>query len=293
MWTWGYVNSQPLRSRCQDEMREARPFQDKYLWRIKGRRSKRQESLWTKCWSDTFVTEKGKEELGRNILRHSTVLRKPASGYWGVSEGPDSKTRVYLVAGCKQAGGSLAWSDHGTKDTLDWGCQSLLPTRGSLERRSEQHCCRLSSPRRYLAILFAYFSFFLLILLLAMPGLRCCMHFSLVATSRGYFLVAVCMLLTEVASLVEEHGLWGARASVVVAHGFSSRGSQALEDRLNSCGARAWLLQGMWELPRSGIKPVSPALVGGFFTTSHQGSPTCLSIAYLSFVIDLQKLFYI
>ena len=52
-----------------------------------------------------------------------------------------------------------------------------------------------------------------------MPGLRCCMHFSLVATSRGYSLVAVCMLLTEVASLVEEHGLWGARASVVVAPG--------------------------------------------------------------------------
>ena len=65
------------------------------------------------------MTEEGKEELGRNILRHSTVLRKPPSGYWGVSEGPDSKTRVYLVAGCEQAGGGLAWSDHGTKDTLD------------------------------------------------------------------------------------------------------------------------------------------------------------------------------
>ena len=66
-----------------------------------------------------------------------------------------------------------------------------------------------------------------------------------VAASRGSSLVAVCMLLTEVASLVEEHGLWGARASVVVAHGFSSRGSRALEHRLNSCGAWAWLLQGM------------------------------------------------
>ena len=275
MWTWGYVNSQPLRSRCQDGMRQARPFQDKYLWRIKGRRSKRQESLWTKCWSDTFVTDEGKEELGRNILRHSTVLREPPSGYWGVSEGPDSKIRVYLVAGCEQAEGGLASSDHGTKDTSDWGCQSLLPRRGPLERRSEQHCC-LSSPRRYLAILFADFSFFLIILLLAMPGLCCCMHFSLVVTSRAYSLVAVCMLLTEVASLVEEHGLWGARASVVVAHGFSSRGSRALEHRLNSCGAWAWLLQGMWELPRSGIKPISPALVDGFFTTEPPGKPYLL-----------------
>ena len=29
----------------------------------------------------------------------------------------------------------------------------------------------------------------------------------------------------------------------------------------------------MWDLPRPGIEPVSPALAGGFLTTSHQGSP--------------------
>ena len=29
----------------------------------------------------------------------------------------------------------------------------------------------------------------------------------------------------------------------------------------------------LWNLPRPGIKPVSPALAGGFLTTSHQGSP--------------------
>ena len=39
-----------------------------------------------------------------------------------------------------------------------------------------------------------------------------------------------------VASLVAEHG---AQASVVVARGFSSCGSWALELRLSSCGARA------------------------------------------------------
>ena len=230
MWTWGYVNSQPLRSRCQDGMRQARPFQDKYLWRIKGRRSKRQESLWTKCWSDTFVTDEGKEELGRNILRHSTVLREPPSGYWGVSEGPDSKIRVYLVAGCEQAEGGLAWSDHGTKDTLDWGCQSLLPRRGPLERRSEQHCC-LSSPRRYLAILFAYFSFFF---------------------NNSTFGHARSPLLHALFSSCDKQGIlsscsvhashwggfsrWGARA--LGCTGFSSRGSRALEHRLSGCGAQ-------------------------------------------------------
>ena len=47
----------------------------------------------------------------------------------------------------------------------------------------------------------------------------------------------------------------GVRASVVVAHG------------LSSCGARAQLLRGMWDLPG----PVSPALAGGFSTTVPPG----------------------
>ena len=57
-------------------------------------------------------------------------------------------------------------------------------------------------------------------------------------------------------------GAWalGAQASVVVAHGLSSCGSQALERRLNSCGARAQLLRSMWDLPRPGLEPISPAL---------------------------------
>ena len=60
----------------------------------------------------------------------------------------------------------------------------------------------------------------------------------------------------------------GAQASVVVACGLSSCGSQALEHRLSSCGARAQLLRGMWDLPGPGLKPVSPALAGGFLTTA-------------------------
>ena len=46
---------------------------------------------------------------------------------------------------------------------------------------------------------------------------------------------------------------------------FSSCGSQALGHRLSSCGAWASLLRGMWDLPRLGIKPMSPALAGEFF----------------------------
>ena len=53
--------------------------------------------------------------------------------------------------------------------------------------------------------------------------------------------------------------------------GFSSCGVQALEHGFSSCGAWAWLLCGMWDLPRSVIQPVSPALAGGFLSTAPPG----------------------
>ena len=65
----------------------------------------------------------------------------------------------------------------------------------------------------------------------------------------------------------------GSWASVVVAHGLSSCGSQALECRLSSCGALAELLCGMWGLLGPGIEPVSPALAGRFPTTAPPGKP--------------------
>ena len=55
--------------------------------------------------------------------------------------------------------------------------------------------------------------------------------------------------------------------------GFSSCGSPARELWLSSCGSRAWLLHGMWNLPGLGIKPVSLALQGGLLTTGPPGKP--------------------
>ena len=55
--------------------------------------------------------------------------------------------------------------------------------------------------------------------------------------------------------------------------GFSNFCSQALELRLSNSGAQAWLLQGMWNLPRPGLEPMSPVLVSGFLTTGPRGSP--------------------
>ena len=61
--------------------------------------------------------------------------------------------------------------------------------------------------------------------------------------SGGYSLVALLGLLTAVASLVAQHGLWGMWVSVVVARGLSSCSSWALEHRLSSCGT--WALFGI------------------------------------------------
>ena len=43
--------------------------------------------------------------------------------------------------------------------------------------------------------------------------------------------------------------------------------------RLSSCGSRAQLLRGMWDPPRPGLEPVSPALAGRLPTTAPPGKP--------------------
>ena len=70
---------------------------------------------------------------------------------------------------------------------------------------------------------------------------------------RGPLFTAVRGPLTIAASLVAEHRL-------------QTR-------RLSSCGSRAQLLCGMWDLPRPGLEPVSPALAGRFSTTAPPGKP--------------------
>ena len=61
-------------------------------------------------------------------------------------------------------------------------------------------------------------------------------------------------------------GLSPLRASLVAEHRLQTR-------RLSSCGSRAQLLCGMWDLPRPGLEPVSPALAGRFSTTAPPGKP--------------------
>ena len=89
---------------------------------------------------------------------------------------------------------------------------------------------------------------------LAVLGLRFCARAFSSCGERGPLFIAVRGPLTVVASVVAEHRL-------------QTR-------RLSSCGSRAQLLRGMWDLPRPGLEPMYPALAGRFSTTAPPGKPS-------------------
>ena len=76
------------------------------------------------------------------------------------------------------------------------------------------------------------------------------------------------LLVCRLSPVVASGGYSGRGAQASRGAGFSSCSAWALEHTLfNSCGAQAWLLHGMRNLPGSGVTPVSPALAGSFLTT--------------------------
>ena len=95
---------------------------------------------------------------------------------------------------------------------------------------------------------------------MAVLGLRFCTRAFSSCGKRGPLFIAARGPLTIAASLVAEHRL-------------QTR-------RLSSCGSQAQLLRGMWDLPRPGLEPVSPALAGGLLTTAPPGKPQVLRILY-------------
>ena len=102
-------------------------------------------------------------------------------------------------------------------------------------------------------LLFLFFTFYLFIyLFLAVLGLRYC-EWGFSTCGEWWLLFRCGARASHCAgfSCCRAQAL-GARASVVVAYG------------LISCGSQASLLRSMSDLPRLGIKPVSPALAGGF-----------------------------
>ena len=88
---------------------------------------------------------------------------------------------------------------------------------------------------------------------MAVLGLRFCARASSSCGKWGPLFIAVRGPLTIAASLVVEHRLQ--------------------THRLSNCGSRAQLPRGMWDLPRPGLEPVSPALAGRFSTAAPPGKP--------------------
>ena len=90
-------------------------------------------------------------------------------------------------------------------------------------------------------------------LFLAVLGLHFCARAFSSCGKRGPLFITVCRPLTVAASLVAEHRLQ--------------------MRRLSSCGSRVQLLRSMWDPPRPGLEPVSPALAGRLSATVPRGKP--------------------
>ena len=84
-------------------------------------------------------------------------------------------------------------------------------------------------------------------------GLRFCARAFSSCAKRGPLFIAVRGPLTIAAALVAEHRLQ--------------------TPKLSNCGSRTKLLYGMWDPPRPGLEPVSPALAGRFSATAPPGKP--------------------
>ena len=121
------------------------------------------------------------------------------------------------------------------------------------------HQQRMKAPTAPHSFFFLIFKF--IYLFLAVLGLRFCARAFSSFGKWGPLFIAVRRPLTVAASPVVEHRLQ--------------------MRRLSSCGSRAQLLRGMWELPRPGLEPVSPALAGRFLTTAPPGKPAPHSYQHL------------
>ena len=110
---------------------------------------------------------------------------------------------------------------------------------------------------------------------MAVLGLCFCARAFSSCGKRGPLFIAMHRPLTIAASLVAEHRL-------------QTR-------RLSNCGSRAQLLRGMWDLPRPGLEPVSPALACRFSTTAPPGKPSTSLIfkANLTVTLPLFTLLYV
>ena len=114
--------------------------------------------------------------------------------------------------------------------------------------------------RHWNAKLIYFFKIFIYLFIFAVLDLRSCARAFSSCGKRGPLFIAVRRPLTVAASPIAEHRLQ--------------------MRRLGNCGSRAQLLRGIWDPPRPGLEPVSPALAGRFSTTVPPGKPQSLFFVF-------------
>ena len=112
----------------------------------------------------------------------------------------------------------------------------------------------------FFSLLYYYYLF--IYLFLAVLGLRFVRGLSLVAASGGRPL----FIAVRGPLFIAVRGPFTIAALPVTGHRLQTR-------RLSSCGSRAQPLRGMWDPPRPGLEPASPALAGRLPTTAPPGKP--------------------
>ena len=136
-------------------------------------------------------------------------------------------------------------------------CQFHLRRRG--QTRAGFFVCLFYKHSFIFIFLFISFHKFVGFLFLAVLGLRCCARAFSSCSEWGLLFVAVLGLLMVAASVVAEHGLQarGLQSLWHVGAVMWLPGSRAQAQQMYHTGLVA--PRGMWHLPGTGIKPVSPA----------------------------------
>ena len=149
-------------------------------------------------------------------------------------------------------------------------------------KRGENEAQYFSFLKKFITSFFVscnlFLTFIYLCLFLAVLGLHCCMQAFSGCSDWG---ILCCGLQAYHCG-----GLSCCRGQVLGA-GLSSCSSWALEHMgFRSCGPLAKMLFGMWDLPRLGLQPLSPALADRFLTTGPPREvPQCCSLrSFFSFV---------
>ena len=181
-------------------------------------------------------------EVSCRVLVHgilqARILKRVAISFSRGSSPPRYRTRVSCIAGRVFTNWAMnLWTRYYSSPTFQirkqtWSCEDIAQDPQALDNWWTQAVWDSSS---------SFLKKYKITLFLVVLGLHCC------ESSRSF---------NEGFSLQ-----W-----LLLLQSTSSRAC-----RLSSCGVQAWLLCRMWNLPRLGIKPMPPALAGGFLTTGPPG----------------------